>query len=63
MNSPAPEYNFDILEDFFDWLEGTTHGAFLRTNIPKVEMERLHKTYPGKVRFYGLSIQAVARKL
>ena len=59
---PILEYNFDSLEHFLDWWEGTTNGAFLRTNIPKASMKLLHETYADKINFQGTSMQTIIRK-
>ena len=62
MDFPIIDYNFDSLSHFFDWWEGTTHGAFLRTDIPNNLMKELHKTYKNKIVFKGTSLQLVIRK-
>ena len=60
---PILEYNFDSLEHFFNWWEGTTNGDFLRTNISKAAMKRLLETYLNKINYQGTTIQAIIRKL
>jgi ubiquinone/menaquinone biosynthesis C-methylase UbiE len=62
VNLPILEYNFDSIEHFLDWWEGTTNGMFSRLNIPIASMKLLRETYPDKINFQGTSIQLIISK-
>jgi ubiquinone/menaquinone biosynthesis C-methylase UbiE len=60
---PVLEYNFDSLDHFFDWWEGTTHGSFLRKDISSTSMKELRKNYNSKIVFEGTSLLFIVRKI
>ena len=59
---PDLYFEYNDLNDFFDWWEGTTHGGFQRDKLSVDSMLDLQNQFPGKVSFDGNAFQAVVRK-
>ncbi|MGR9052402.1 MAG: class I SAM-dependent methyltransferase [Gammaproteobacteria bacterium] len=56
------DFEFNNLDAFFDWWEGTTHGIFQRSLLSEDSINNLNKQFPTEVYFSGRAFQGVIRK-
>ncbi|MCP4049430.1 MAG: methyltransferase domain-containing protein [bacterium] len=63
LECPKLEFNFKNIEHFFDWLEGTSHGAFEVKLLDDKSLLELKKRYPKQVYFEGTGFQAIVKNI